>query len=713
MDLHVRHAEPTDEERAAVDALLGPPPSQWRGGERDSRDAHVAFGGREQRQQRHLLLPALQALQARVGWISETGLDYVCRRLDVPPADAWGVATFYSLLSTTPRAPRVVHVCDDIACRCAGADELTQDLERRCGPAHSHGPSGTHFRVDPSGAVWMRSPCLGLCDHAPAAFVQQAGLHAVERAIPNATTDRILELLAGTAENGHPDVGASSDGGPAFSSRLSLRTGEHRILETEILHAQPISPERQADWEDQVVASDSIEPSALSDEHAPGKRSSGAGAPRDDLQKGVIPSEARDRALGEPAPPFSLLARVGVVDPTDIAAYRRSGGFAALRKAIEIGPDEIVREVNDSKLLGRGGAAFPTGRKWDAVAKQSARPHYLICNADESEPGTFKDRVLLDGDPFAIVEAMTIAAFATGCERGFLYIRGEYPLGAERIQHAINEARKHGFLGGNILNRGVKFDIEIRRGGGAYICGEETAIFNSIEGYRGEPRNKPPFPAQAGLFGLPTVVNNVETLANIPHIILHGGAAFASIGTDQSTGPRLFCLSGNVVKPGVYEVPFGKTLRDLLDMAGGIAKGRALQAILLGGAAGVFVGPDELDMPLTFEGARAAKATLGSGVIIAFDDTVDMSQILRRIAAFFRDESCGQCVPCRVGTVRQEEALYRIASGKTLGGVPQEVALLDEIGVAMKDASICGLGQTAYAAIESAIHRVGVLKGRM
>ena len=308
---------------------------------------------------------------------------------------------------------------------------------------------------------------------------------------------------------------------------------------------------------------------------------------------------------------------------------------------------------------------------------------------------------------------MTIAGFATGCERGFLYIRGEYPLGADRIQHAINEARKHGFLGDNVQNRRIKFDIEIRRGGGAYICGEETAIFNSIEGYRGEPRNKPPFPAQAGLFGLPTVVNNVETLANIPHIILHGGAAFAKIGTDQSTGPRLFCLSGNVVKPGVYEVPFGKTLRELLDMAGGVANGRSLQAILLGGAAGVFVGPDELDMPLTFEGVRAAKATLGSGVIIAFDDTVDMAAILRRIAAFFRDESCGQCVPCRVGTVRQEEALYRIASGKTLGGVPREVALLDEIGLAMKDASICGLGQTAYAAIESAIHRVGVLKGRM
>jgi NADH-quinone oxidoreductase subunit F len=376
-----------------------------------------------------------------------------------------------------------------------------------------------------------------------------------------------------------------------------------------------------------------------------------------------------------------------------------------------MGSEAVIREVTDSKLMGRGGAAFPTGRKWAAVAGQPARPHYLICNADESEPGTFKDRVLLDGDPFAIVEAMTIAAFATGCEHGFLYIRGEYPLGAERMQNAIDCARAHRYLGESILGADVSFDIEIRRGAGAYICGEETSIFNSIEGYRGEPRNKPPFPVEAGLFGLPTLVNNVETLANIPWIVLNGGAAFAAIGTGQSTGTKLFCVSGNVTTPGVYEVPFGPTIGDLLTLAGGIEGGRPIQAVLVGGAAGVFVRGNELDIPLTFEGARAANATLGSGVIVAFDDRVDMRQILLRIASFFRDESCGQCVPCRVGTVRQEEALYRIASGKPAGGVDREVALLDEVGVAMRDASICGLGQTAYAAIESAIHRVGVLKG--
>jgi NADH-quinone oxidoreductase subunit F len=342
------------------------------------------------------------------------------------------------------------------------------------------------------------------------------------------------------------------------------------------------------------------------------------------------------------------------------------------------------------------------------VAKQSRRPHYLICNADESEPGTFKDRVLLEDDPFAIVESMTIAAYATGCTDGFVYLRAEYPLARERMQNAIDQARARGFLGANIMGRGLDFDIEIRRGAGAYICGEETAIFNSIEGFRGEPRNKPPFPVQAGLFRLPTVVNNVETLANVIPILLQGGREFATGSNGISTGTKLFCLSGAVAKPGVYEVPFGITLRGLLDLAGGVPDGRPLQAILLGGAAGVFVRPDELDMPLTFEGVRAANATLGSGVVMAFDDRVDLRDIVIRIAAFFRDESCGQCVPCRVGTVRQEESLVRLTSGKTLGSASNELALLHEVGLAMKDASICGLGQTAYSAVESAINRLGL-----
>jgi NADH-quinone oxidoreductase subunit F len=337
-------------------------------------------------------------------------------------------------------------------------------------------------------------------------------------------------------------------------------------------------------------------------------------------------------------------------------------------------------------------------------------PRYLVCNADESEPGTFKDRVLLEGDPFSLVEAMTIAGFATGCETGYIYIRGEYPLATNLLENAILRCRERGLLGNDVLGDGVRFDIELRRGAGAYICGEETALLNSLEGYRGEPRNKPPFPTQVGLFGQPTAINNVETLVNVLPILIQGGKAYSAIGTERSTGPKLFCLSGHVQRPGVYEAPFGVTLRELLDMAGGIGGSGRLQAVLLGGAAGAFVTPDQLDVPLTFEGTRAIGASLGSAVVMPFDDTVDLRQVLRRIAQFFRDESCGQCVPCRVGTVRQEELLHRLATDEPIGSKEQELALLREVGQVMRDASICGLGQTASSAIESALARFPIFQ---
>jgi NADH-quinone oxidoreductase subunit F len=618
VDLHFLDALPTPPEQAAIDEFLGAAPDGWTGGERASRDSHSSSGGQAARDARHLLLPTLHAVQSRIGWISEGALNHLCKRLTIPPADAYGVATFYALLSTVPRPPRIVHVCDDIGCRCQGAEALCAELEKTVGPAY-HPPEGDHHTIPTNGAAWIRSPCLGLCDQAPAALVTESGTKSVEHLFGNATAATIAQVLSGD-----------------------------------------MTPAR---------------------------------APR-----------PRFPQAGDPS--LRLLRRVDVADPSSLDDYRAHGGYQSLRRAIEIGPDAVIREVTDAKLAGRGGAAFPTGRKWDAVARQTIRPHYLICNADESEPGTFKDRVVMESDPFSLIEAMTIAAFATSCAKGFIYLRGEYPLAQARLQDAINITRSRGLLGDDIMGRGLQFDIEIRKGAGAYICGEETAIFNSIEGFRGEPRNKPPFPVQAGVFGKPTVVNNVETLINVLEILRIGGPEYAKIGTAGSTGPRLFCLSGRVVRPGVYEVPFGATLRQLLELAGGVIDGRPIQAILLGGAAGGFVRPDEIDLPLTFEATRAAGTTLGSGVIMVFDNTIDLADILRRVAAFFRDESCGQCVPCRVGTVRQEEALHRLQAKKPMGTVADELALLEEIGLAMKDASICGLGQTAYGAVESAVKRL-------
>ncbi len=593
MDIRTTGGPATAQEKAAVDGVLGEPASLWEGGERRPADDHIGFGGAAARSQRPLLLPVLHAIQDRVGWVSRGALEYACRRLSIPPAEAYGVVSFYGRFALEARPLLALHVCDDIACKCAGADELCAALEKSVGPA---------------GKEWHRSPCLGLCDRAPAALVERAG----------ATHDELQV------------------------APISLSVAE------EILGGGP--------WPATVAAS-----------------LSRAGSTR-------------------------LLRRLGAVDPESIDSYREHGGFAALRRARELGPEGVIRELTDARLLGRGGAAFPTGRKWDSVSKAPARPHYLVCNADESEPGTFKDRELLERDPFAVVEGIAIAAFATGCEKGYVFVRGEYPLARHRIENAIAQASTAGYL---------DVDIEVRRGAWAYICGEETALFNSIEGKRGEPRNKPPFPVEAGLFGKPTLVNNVETLVNVLDIVSEGGVAFAATGTADSTGTRLFCLSGHVREPGLYEVPMGTTLRALIDLAGGLRDGRTLQAVLLGGAAGSFVTERQLDVPLSFEGTRAIGATLGSGAVIVLDDTADLKQILLRIARFFRDESCGQCVPCRVGTMRQEEVLHRLLTDRK----ESDIALLSDIAQAMRDASICGLGQTAANAIASGLTQLRVING--
>ena len=573
MDLRFPDLDPSPEELEALQSVLGPatPVEGWT---REQGGPHRAAAVR------HLLLPALHALVDRVGFVSEGGLTEICRRLDVPPAEAYGVATFYSMLPVDPVPLTTVYVCEDLACRRGGVPT---------GPAAEPGTRVVH------------APCIGLCEQAPASLTVRSG--------PK------------------PDHGIAST------------------------------------------------PPA----------------------NGSVPQ------MGDPS--LVLLRRIGT--PPTLGSYLDNGGYVALRRALDIGPAAVIDEVTASRLVGRGGAAFPTGRKWAAVASQPAGPRFIVANADESEPGTFKDRVLLEGDPFALVESMTIAAFAVGAERGYLYLRDEYRSALGTLEAALASARSAGFLGTAVLGSPLTFDIEIVRGAGAYICGEETAIFNSIEGHRGEPRSKPPYPVEVGLFGRPTLVNNVETFVNVLPILEQGGDAFAGIGTGVSTGTKLFCLSGAVRNPGVYEVPFGGTLDDLIERAGGLPDGRELQAVLLGGAAGSFVTPAQVGLPLTFEATRAAGVSLGSGVVMLFDDTDDLGDALRRISAFFRHESCGQCVPCRVGTVRQDELVTRLTLGRRRDGDEQ---LLRDVGQAMRDASICGLGQTAWNAIESAIDHLGVLQ---
>ena len=575
-DIYLGADRATESEAAAVDEAL-----RARGVDpvvQPETERLYTSGRTRRRERRHYLLPALHALQNAVGWISPGGINYVADMLGVPPAEAFGVATFYDLFRTEPpdHEGDTFHVCVDAACQIAGYDDLAASIEASGGHVH-------------------RSPCLGQCERAPALFVQGVG--------------------------GRPD-------------------------------------------------------------HVPA-----------DGEPFELPQ------VGDPS--LRLLRRIGVADPESLESYLTHGGYEALRRAGEMGAEAVLEAVAASGLSGRGGAAFPTGVKWRAVAAETGRPKHVVANCDESEPGTFKDRIVMEHDPFAVIETMTIAGLATGARNGWIYIRGEYPLATARLQGAIDAARAEGLLGPDAAGTGHDFDIAIWRGAGAYICGEETALFNSLEGFRGEPRNKPPFPTTHGLFGEPTAINNPETLLNVLDIILEGPDAYRSRGTERSPGTKLLCLSGKVGRPGIYEVPFGTTLGDLLELAGGIAGNGELQAVLMGGAAGSFVGPDSLDLPLTLEDTRAAGTTLGSGVVMAFDTSVDMTDVVVRIAEFFRDESCGQCVPCRVGAVRQHETLVQMQRRGSLS--PGRRALIDEMAEVMVDASICGLGHTAASAVRSAL----------
>jgi NADH-quinone oxidoreductase subunit F len=527
------------------------------------------------------LLPALHAAQKIYGWLSESVASEIAKNLKVPLADVHGVIEFYSMFYNKPIGKKIIRVCTDQACALKGGDGLLDHL------SHHYDVKPRQTTEDLSLTI-EQSPCLGLCEFAPAVW---------------------------TMDDGRWTIG-------------------------------------------------------------------------DGTKEAYRPSSA---VYG----PIRELTKNCGSGTTSLEKY---GEYTALQKALQMKPEDVVAEIKASGLVGRGGAAFPTGVKWEGAAKAQADQKYVICNADESEPGTFKDRILLLDDPHRTIEGMCIAAYAIGANKGYIYIRGEYPYIVPVLETALNEARNAGYLG-------ELFDIEIRVGAGAYICGEETALFESIEGKRGFPRVKPPFPTTNGLFEKPTVINNVETLCNVPLILSRGSLAYRKLGTEKSPGPKLFCVSGDVNKPGLYETPFGVTLRDLLKMAGGPstslrAKKKKLQSVLFGGAAGAFATSEHLDVKMTFEDLRAVGLPLGSGVVMVFDETRDMRDVLKRLGKFFAHESCGKCYPCQMGTQRQMEILNRVAEGNTLS---EDFIRLQDVGWTMTDASLCGLGQTAASAVLSAM----------
>lgn len=388
-----------------------------------------------------------------------------------------------------------------------------------------------------------------------------------------------------------------------------------------------------------------------------------------------------------------LLRRVGSINPESIEEYIAEDGYLALEKAFENGSDWVLNEVKNSELRGRGGAGFPTGKKWEFTAMAKSDVKFVVCNADEGEPGTFKDRVLMEGDPHSIIEGMILAGFATGATYGYIYIRGEYELSIKRLSKAIEQAYDYGFLGKNILGSGFDFDIEIKKGAGAYVCGEETALLESIEGKRGEPRKKPPYPPTSGLFKKPTVINNVETLANIPPILVNGSDWFKQIGVPGSYGTKLFSLMGDVNYKGAIEIPFGVKLREIIEEVGfGIKEGKNLKAVILGGVSGSLISKEEIDTEIDFNSLAKIEAGPGSGSIVVLSEDRCIVDVVKNIAYFFRHESCGKCTPCRVGT----DVIYRIVDSISKGKAQKDDLIkLEKLSNAMKLTSFCGLGQTA------------------
>jgi NADH-quinone oxidoreductase F subunit len=424
------------------------------------------------------------------------------------------------------------------------------------------------------------------------------------------------------------------------------------------------------------------------------------------------PADGEDKLTPLNMSPFFIkqkrvvLKNCGLINPESIEEYIAAGGYQSLAMALDqYSPDQVIQIVKDSNLRGRGGAGFPTGRKWDFTRRAEGTEKYLICNADEGEPGTFKDRLIIEGDPHLVLEGMSLAAYAIGADKGIIYVRGEYDLSIKRLEQAIRQARESGLLGRNILGSEFSFDIDVCLGAGAYVCGEETALIESIEGKRGEPRLKPPYPAQAGLWGKPTSVNNVETLANIPSIIEHGAEWFRSIGTATSSGTKVFTLTGNVVNAGLIEVPMGITLREvIMEIGGGIPGGRQFKMAQTGGTSGGCLAEEHLDVPMDYESLSQYGSSLGSGALLIMDDSHCIVDLTKCFLRFFVHESCGQCTPCREGTAQLYNIVDKISKGRAAGS---DIDLIEKLSRTMQISPLCALGQTAPIPVLSAFQYFG------
>jgi formate dehydrogenase iron-sulfur subunit len=632
------------------------------------------------------LLPALHELQHRLGHVPEQAVPVLADAFNVSVAEVHGVITFYKDFRTEAPAGPLVQVCRAEACASRGAGAVW-DTAVLAG-------HGKPVEVD---EVF----CLGLCTQGPAVLAD-GHLHV-------GVTPEGVETIIGSVVRRDATAPVVPTGGDGVTVHVPLDAAARAAGADEVAAALAAAPgvrvvrngSRGALWLEPLVevqtAQGRIGYANVTAADVPGL-----------LQAGLLDGGDHPKRVGAvddiewlSSQQRVTFTRIGVVDPRDPDDYVAHGGLAGLRRALGMAPADVVTEVTDSGLRGRGGAAFPTGIKMRTVLDTASDQKYVVCNADEGDSGTFADRMVMEGDPFLLVEGMTISGYAVGATEGYVYIRSEYPDAIVAMQSAVAAAEARGWLGDNVLGSGFRFRLHVRVGAGAYICGEETALLESLEGRRGVVRAKPPLPAIEGLWGRPTVINNVLSLAALPSVLADGAAAYAALGTGRSRGTQVVQLAGNVLRGGIVEVPFGVTVREVIERwGGGTASGRPVRTVQAGGPLGAYLSPEQLDLPIDYEAFNAAGALLGHGSLVVFDDTVDMAAMARFAMEFCAAESCGKCTPCRIGSTRGVELIDKITAGIDRD---RNIDTLVDLCEVMADASLCAMGGFTPYPVRSAL----------
>lgn len=683
------------------------------------------------------VLPLLQDLQRHYGWLPTPALERLCEITEITPAAVAGISTFYDQFRHRPCGEHIVRVCIGTACHVKGAQTVYEGFLR-----HLNIPAGED--TDPDG-LWTieRVACLGCCTLAPAVQIGPVTYGHVTSETVGPILEDYLRFEKARRSQRPSKRPRRKDGPPEGEIRVGLGSccqarGSGRLNEAvrqaldqtgiraRLKHVgcvgmcyqtplmEIVLPDGRAHLYARVRPADA-KAILLRHFRPPSMiRRAGQAVSRSlDVLLNAGADRAPQRYLVEPREGHvaDFLGRqrhivtehCGAVSPTDIEEYQHFGGFEALRRAVhELDAGAVLDEIETAGLRGRGGAGFPTHRKWRVVREQPGDVKYLVCNGDEGDPGAFMDRMLMESYPLRVIEGMIVAACVIGAEQGFFYIRAEYPLAIERVTEALDHCRRKGFLGEDILGSGRRFDIRIVPGAGAFVCGEESALLQSIMGRRGMPQLRPPYPAERGLWGGPTLINNVETYAAVPWILRNGGRAFAQFGTEHSRGTKVFALAGKVARGGLIEVPMGVTLRQIVEeIGGGMGSGLGFKAVQVGGPSGGCVPADEADVPVDYESLTAVGAMMGSGGLVVLDESDCMVDIARYFLQFTQNQSCGKCTPCRIGTRRMLEILDRLCTGQAR---PDDLERLEGLAHQIKASSLCGLGKTAPNPVLSTLH---------